>query len=221
MTRTILPARAAAALLLAALAACAGGGSDDAAAPAAGDTRPNTAIGWSKGSPDAPVVVMEFSDFGCPYCARFSQETYPALHREFVETGRVRWQYVPFVMGMFPNGAEAARAAECAGEQDRFWPMHDLLYAEQRRWKETPPAGAAALMADLAARLDLDRDRFASCYAEDRQGARTRAANELAAQFNVQATPTFFIDGRMVQGAIPLDVFRQALIEFGAGEPAR
>ncbi|HEY8483114.1 MAG TPA: thioredoxin domain-containing protein [Longimicrobiales bacterium] len=169
------------------------------------------AIGHVRGSADAPVTVIEFSDFGCPYCGRFALETYPALEREYIRTGKVQWRYVTFVLGIFPNGEEAARAAECAAEQgeEAFWRMHDLLYGRQGEWKtarDPEPRFVA-----YAKELGLDAQRFAACYREDRAGPRIDAGNRLARQAGVRATPTFFINGLRVQGALPVEQFRMIL----------
>ena len=92
------------------------------------------------------VTVLEFADFGCRYCARFAAETYPALADEFVKTGQVRWRYVPFVLGMFPNGDEAARAGGLRRRRrarGAFGRMHDRLFADQDAWTGAgDPAGA-------------------------------------------------------------------------------
>ncbi len=167
--------------------------------------------GHDRGSTSAPVTVLEFADFGCPYCARFAAETWPVLEREFVTTGRVRWKYVPFVMGMFPNGTEAARAAECAADQGRaaFGRMHDRLYAMQDAW-----AGAgdpAGVLRAAAAAAGLDGPRFAACYLSRAADARIRAANALADALGVRGTPTFFINGQRIQGALPLEEFQTVL----------
>jgi protein-disulfide isomerase len=169
------------------------------------------AAGHVRGAADAPVTVIEFGDFGCPYCARFALETYPTLHREYVETGKVRWLYVPFVMGTFPNGEEATRAAECATEQgeDAFWAMRDLLYRRQDEWKRTDDP--ETVLGRYAADVGIDTERFSSCYRENRSRLRVMAGNALAAQNGVRGTPTFFINGIRVQGALPLDRFRMVL----------
>lgn len=177
--------------------------------PAMADTINLRKIGYSQGAADAPVTVYEFSDFGCPFCGTFARSTYPELHREFVATGKVRWTYVPFVMGMFPNGAEAARASECAAEQNRFWEMHDLLFAKQQEWKAS--RAPARLFDGYAWEIKLDGSRFASCYREDRGGARTALNNRAADALGVRATPSFFINGRLVEGALPAEQFRQVL----------
>ena len=184
--------------------------------PAIADTIDLRTIGYSRGSEDAPVQVYEFSDFGCPFCGTFARGTYPALHEEFVATGRVRWTYVPFVMGMFPNGGESARAAECAAEQDGFWRMHDLLFEKQNEWKASrDPDG---LLNGYAAELGLDEADFASCYREDRGGRRTAINNRAADALRVRATPSFFINGRLVEGALPAEQFRQILSTLAGTE---
>lgn len=169
--------------------------------------------GYDRGTARATVTVLEFADFGCPYCARFAKATYPALAAEFVRTGKVRWKYVPFVMGMFPNGGEAARAAECAGDQGpaAFGRMHDRLFAGQSEWKAT--ADAAGLFRSYAVETGLDPSRFAACYAGDEPDRRIRVSNDLADHLGVRATPTFFIDGRRVEGALPADQFRGVLLD--------
>jgi protein-disulfide isomerase len=187
-------------------------GVDAAASP--GDTVDLRGIGYSEGAADAPVTVIEFSDFGCPFCAMFSQGSYPELRREFIDTGRVRWVYVPFVMGMFPNGEQAARAAECAGEQERFWPMKERIYAGQREWKAS--RAPTTVFASYARDVGLDAARFGSCYREDRGAARTLANNRAADAVRVRATPSFLINGRLVEGALPLEQFRMILTRLSA-----
>jgi len=168
-----------------------------------------TGVGYDIGDPAAPITMVEFSDFGCPYCAQHALETLPAIQREFVDSGKVFYKHVPFVMGMFPNGELAARAAECAGEQDRFWPMHDSVYAHQSEWKRGREPDV--VLTTLARQVVPDVDSWSACYASDRQGARTRAANAAAQGLSVRATPTFFINGQLVEGALPLGVMRGGL----------
>lgn len=187
----------------------------EAATGPAPDTLDLRQLGYGRGAPDAPVTVIEFSDFGCPYCGVFALQTYPELAREFVETGQVRWQFVPMVLGIFPNGDAAARAAECAGEQDGFWPMHDLLFQTQREWKGS--GDPLSLFTGYAQRLQLDAERFASCYREDRGRERIRLNNHVAELAGIRATPTFLVEGRMVEGALPAEQFRMLLRQVTAG----
>jgi protein-disulfide isomerase len=187
-------------------------GGAPAAAPlqaAPTDTIDVRRIGYAEGPEEAPVTVIEFSDFGCPFCAMFAQGTYPELRREFIDTGRVRWVFVPFVMGSFPNGAEAARTGECAAEQGRFPEMKMRIYAGQREWRST--RNAASVFTGYAKELGLDAARFASCYREDRLGERTRTNNRAANAVGIRATPSFLINGRLVEGALPPEQFRMIL----------
>lgn len=203
-------------------AACSGQEAADGEAPVppaggapAADAPDLRRLGFVRGREGAPVTVVEFSDFGCPYCAQFALQSYPELHRDFVETGQVSWRFVPFVLGSFPNGDLAARASECAGEQDRFWEMHDRLFERQRDWKRTDDADA--LFASIAAELGLDAARFDECWDSGRTEQRTTLANGVATELGVRATPTFFINGQRIEGALPPDHFRTLLDWAGAG----
>lgn len=167
--------------------------------------------GYDRGATHAPVTVLEFADFGCRYCAQFALTTYPTLADEFVKSGKVRWKYVPFVLGMFPNGDQAARAGECAADQGTaaFDRMHDRLFRRQGEWSRNgDPTG---LFRAYAAAAGLDTTRFAACYAGQEPDGRIRASNELADRMGVRATPTFFVNGYRIEGALPAQQFRTIL----------
>ena len=168
-----------------------------------------TNIGYDRGNPNAPVVMINFSDFGCPYCASFSLQTYPELEREFVATGKVYYKHVPFVMGMFPNGQQAARASECAADQGKFWPMHDRIYATQRDWKRARDPWVPLVNAAVGA--GLDTTAFRRCFNDHRTEPRTRRASNIASDLGVRATPSFVVNGRPIEGALPLAEFRRIL----------
>lgn len=168
-----------------------------------------TGIGYDVGNPAATIVLVNFSDFGCPFCGTFARESYPGLEREFVRTGKVFFKYVPFVMGMFPNGEQAARAAECAADQGSFWPMHDQLYGAQREWKSS--RSPELHFGRYAAALGLDTVRFGACHAGGETDGRTGRANDRAARLGIRATPTFFINDQQIEGALPLEQFRRIL----------
>lgn len=186
---------------------------------------PITEIGFNSGSPDAPIKVLEFSDFGCGYCSRFHLETFPTLTEDYIETGKVEWKYVTFVSGMFSNGDAAALAAECAGEQGHFAPMRALLYERQAEWKRlSNPAGALeALAVEAGARAE----DYRRCVAEERPAPRIRSGFLAGARIGVRGTPTFLINGMPLVGAQPIelwaDIFTvaeaEAAARSGAGGP--
>ena len=192
----------------------------DAPEPSAAEARAAIAMvlapggpGYDRGSTRAAVTVLEFADFGCPYCAQFAALTYPQLAREFVATGLVRWKYVPFVMGIFPHGDEAARAGDCAGQQGRaaFDRLHDQLYGLQDEWKGAGDARVA--FRSLAAPAGLDLKRYDACWGSDGPDRRLRATNTIADELGVRSTPTFFVNDQRVEGALPLPEFRALLLD--------
>jgi protein-disulfide isomerase len=172
-------------------------------------------LGYDKGNPDAPVVIIEFGDFGCSACSMFARETMGALEREFINSGRVRWKYVPFVMGNFPNSDEATKAAECAAQQNSFWSMHDVLYSRQKEWNRLRDPREQLIA--FAVELGLERGRFELCYATDPRQDHIRRTNEAARLLMIRGTPTFFINGRRAVGALPIAEWRKiiALVESG------
>jgi protein-disulfide isomerase len=169
----------------------------------------NLGIGHSVGAPDAPVKILEFSDFGCGYCRLFQEETRPILVDEYVEAGLVQWTYVPFVLGIFPNGEAAAVAGECAAEQERFEPMRRRLYQDQAGWRDA--SEPREFFARLASEEGLDEEEFTQCL--DGEGMKTQVQENtrLGQMGGVRGTPAFFINGFPVPGALPLDSFRDLL----------
>jgi len=184
---------------------------------------PISDMGYNFGSAEAPVKVLEISDFGCGYCRRFHEETFPSLLSIYVEAGFVEWKFIPFVLGMFPNGLEAATAAECAGEQDKFYPMQDRLFTEQRGWRNSEEP--FAFFSTLAAEEELDVERFDSCIEGGWRDNRVRDNIRLGQQVGTRGTPMFLIDGRQIPGALPLEDFRAvldaALLQRGVTPPPR
>ena len=167
------------------------------------------AVGYVLGDPAAPVEVVEFGDFACSACAEFWRETWPSAQRDLVQTGRVSWRHVPFLLG-FDRGDEGANAAECAAEQGRFWPMHDRLFESQAEWTRIRRPEQAFM--SYAEAIGLDVGRFEECYEDERGEERTRAANRAAREARVRGTPTFFVNGRQAVGALSYDMFL-ALVE--------
>ena len=166
-------------------------------------------MGFDLGSSDAPVRVLELSDFGCGYCRLFQEETFPTLHEAYVEEGLVQWKFVPFVLGMFPNGLEAAIAGECAGEQDRFFPLQKRLFQQQSAWKDSQEP--FPLFSELATEAGLDVERFNRCLEGGWRENQVRSNVLLGRQLGVRGTPTFVIDGTPISGALPLETFRDIL----------
>ncbi|MFB7087146.1 DsbA family protein [Streptomyces sp. NPDC056296] len=174
---------------------------------------------YAVGKPDAPVVLIEYSDFQCPFCGRFARETKPELLRDYVEKGvlRIEWRNFP-VFGQ--ESEQAARAAWAAGRQGRFWQFHDTAYAHPRERNKGDFAEKALLkMAGEAGIEDLDRFR-ADMASPAADAAVTRDIEEGYA-LGVSSTPAFLVNDRPVLGAQPTDVFAEAIEAAEAAAEAR
>ncbi|HEY5546259.1 MAG TPA: thioredoxin domain-containing protein [Gemmatimonadaceae bacterium] len=168
-------------------------------------------VGHDLGAATARVFIVEFGDFGCGYCAKFNAETYPKIDSAYIARGLVRWKMVPFVTGMFHNSREVAEAAECAADQGAFWKMNDLLYAKRKEWMAS--TDIRTLVAKYVSQLNLDRTAFGRCAMNPEIRHRIQRHDAIAQQLGIRGTPMFYVNGRMVPGAIPFALFQQVITE--------
>ncbi|TVP76462.1 MAG: hypothetical protein EA352_05670 [Gemmatimonadales bacterium] len=174
-----------------------------------------TEVGFDKGEPGSDkVYVIEFSDFGCVYCAGFHEDTYPALRDEFIDGGDVVWKYVPVTIGGFPNTEWAAAASFCAAEQDDFPTLRDRIYSERDAWMAASEADAPGLLTSFARDEGYDGDAFEACMARPETMETVESTSRMAVEVGIRATPTFVVAGYPVEGAPPLESFREAIQEL-------
>jgi protein-disulfide isomerase len=152
------------------------------------------------GAADAPVTVVEYASMTCPHCASFHETTYPAMKKKYVDTGKVRFIFREFPLD--PLAAAASMLARCAGS-DKYFPMIEALFAQQRDWAVQKPL--QPLFA-IARQAGFTQQSFDECLANQQllsgiEEARTRAASK----FNVTSTPTFFVNGKLVRGTLTMD----------------
>ena len=165
--------------------------------------------GRIRGHADAGVWVVVFSDFQCPFCKRWHEETAPLIERRYVRTGKVRLAYLNFPISSHRNAEPAHELAMCAAEQDRFWSVADALFASQDSWKNR---GDAAFYFDSLARtLALDHVRLRSCLASAHTRGLIRSDYERSLRIGVGSTPSFLVDGTPIIGAQPYEVFARAI----------
>ncbi|MGE5250668.1 MAG: DsbA family protein [Bacteroidota bacterium] len=163
----------------------------------------------SLGPADAPITIVEFSDFQCPFCRRFYQETYKPLLDAY--PGKIRFVYRDLPLtSIHPEAFPAAVAAACANEQDAYWPFHDKLFNSEQLGKD--------VYLQYASELKLDMTAFQECIASDRHNDAINKDADFAIKLGVNSTPTFFINGLAVVGAQPLSVFQQVIDKELAGE---
>jgi protein-disulfide isomerase len=164
----------------------------------------------SKGPPGAPVTVYEMSDFQCPYCRQFALETFPRLERDYIRSGKVHWVFINFPLtSVHQHAAAAAQLALCAAKQRAFWRVHDLLFQHQQVWAPLKEAGPFFL--SLADSARLSKPTLLSCLESTETLNSVRADAEGAARSGAASTPTFYIEGGLLEGAQPLALFRQVL----------
>jgi protein-disulfide isomerase len=163
------------------------------------------------GPAGAPVEIVEFSDFQCPFCQR-AAATVQKVRAAFGD--RVRLVFKDFPLSTHPDAFAAAEAAQCAREQGKFWEYHDRLFANQQ-------ALGRGDLKRYAVQLGLDAARFDACLNEDRLKYLVQADVDESQRYGVSSTPTFFINGRLLSGALPFEVFEQVVREeLAAGAAA-
>ena len=155
----------------------------------------------TKGPAAAPVTIFEWSDYECPFCQR-AQDVLQRLQGEFPDT--LRFVFKDFPLRSHPNALPAALAARCAGAQSRYWEYHDLLFVGQ-------PDLARDHLLGYARRLGLDASAFTECLDGGRYRDAVLAEQREGREAGVRATPTFFINQRKIEGALPLEEFRDAI----------
>jgi protein-disulfide isomerase len=178
------------------------------------------------GNKDAKVTLVEFTDYQCPFCARHSQQTLPPIVKEFVDAGKVKYVLRDFpIPALHPQSPKSHEAAYCAGEQGKYWPMHDRLMGDIR-------GQDGDKLTAHARSLKLDVRKFEQCLESGRHAAAVKKAVEDGQRAGVRGTPTFFVgvseDGRTVQatrmlrGAQPYERFKVVLtaaLDAGPSKP--
>ena len=170
-------------------------------------------VGTTIGEQSAPIFILVFSDFQCSFCKQFSEVIQPRIINEYVATGKVRMEYRHFVVVDSNTGTDesnrAAQASECAGEQGRFWPYHDLLYARQQG--EASGAFSDENLRGFAAELGLDAERFDTCLSSNRYANKIQVDKLFAQQQNIGGTPAVFVGGKLVANPTDWETVQTAI----------
>jgi protein-disulfide isomerase len=164
--------------------------------------------GYVMGDSSAPIEVVEFGDFECPSCARFSTLTEPEVRSRLVDKGVIRFRFIDFPLSMHRNTWPASRAAACADEQGKFWQMHDALFQSQDQWNGEATGNPNPIFKQLAQQIGLNQKQFDDCVDGKKTQAKIQAHEQLAEQQHIQATPSFIIGGKIVEGPRPYDEFK-------------
>lgn len=161
-----------------------------------------------KGSKDAPVTIVEFTDYQCPFCGSYFSDTYPQVEKEYVDTGKVRYMVRDFPLPFHGNAHVAAQAARCAGDQGQYLEMHDVLFEKQGEWSD---GDAEELFSGYAGDIGLNTGSFSGCMSSETYKSDVDSDLSLAQQLGVGGTPGFYINGKLLVGAQPFSAFQQVI----------
>jgi protein-disulfide isomerase len=168
------------------------------------------------GKSSAPVTVIEFADFRCPFCERFHNDSMKNIIKDYVNTGKVKVAFRSFAF-LGQESTWAHEAAECANEQGKFWAFHDWLYENQAPESDTAYYSKANL-ATYAQKVGLNVSKFTSCLNSDKFASQVAADTQAGQQAGVNGTPTTFINGKAIVGAQPYSVVKAAIEAALAGK---
>lgn len=167
----------------------------------------------SIGPKNAPITIIEFSDYQCPFCKRWHDEVFHQLQAKYPDKVRIVYRNFP-LSSIHPDATSAAEAAECANEQGAYWQFHDKLFSDQYG------LGQDAYV-KYASDLKLDVNKFTQCFTQRRYQKNVQADFDYASNLGVSSTPTFFLNGIPIVGAQPYNVFDQVITKELAGEIPR
>jgi protein-disulfide isomerase len=168
------------------------------------------------GKSDAPLTMVEFTDYQCPFCGRFEATTFPEIKKNYIDTGKMRLIVRDLPLeGLHPFAMKAAQAAHCASDQGKFWEMKDLLFKNQKK------LDADSLTGYATKNLGLDADSFRKCMADGQHLKEIGAEARYAQSLGITGTPTFIVgktagdsvEGRVIIGAVPYDKFAAIINE--------
>lgn len=155
------------------------------------------------GDPDAPVTIIEFSDYECPYCKR-GYDVVQQIKEKYIDTGKVKFVYRDFPLSFHQNAKNAAMAAECAGDQDKYYEMHDQIFENQKKITETD-------LKVYAEDIGLNMTTFNDCFDNETHADEIQADFEAGREYGVTGTPAFFVNGWYLKGAQPFSEFEKLI----------
>ena len=170
-----------------------------------------------RGDPDAPITIIEFSDFQCPFCARFHEQTLPSLLEEYIDEGKVNFVYRDFpIQSIHPNALPAAVAAECADDQGKYWEYHDILFEKQSSWARLDSNSAISTFSQYATDIGLEKEQFDSCLGSGKYLEEVQGDLRDGRDYEITGTPGFFIGNEKIgfvklNGAQPFESFKRII----------
>ncbi|OGE75465.1 MAG: hypothetical protein A3C85_03140 [Candidatus Doudnabacteria bacterium RIFCSPHIGHO2_02_FULL_48_21] len=166
------------------------------------------------GNENAPVTIIEFSDFQCPFCRKLWRETLPQLKSQYIDTGKAKFVYRDYPLSsLHPSAQKAAEAAECAGDQGKYWEMHDKMFEQQDKQGENTVEFSVADIKTWAGQIGLDKAAFDSCLDGSKYQAEVEKDASDAIAAGLTGTPGTIVNGRLLRGSQPFEAFKAVIEE--------
>jgi protein-disulfide isomerase len=165
-------------------------------------------LGQVEGDKNAKVTVVEFTDYQCPFCSQYYKDAYIKIVADYVKSGKVKYMLFDLPLPFHQNAKPAALAARCAGEQDKYWEMHEQLFTNQEAWSTGDPKEKFITYAKT---IGLNEPKFTTCYTEGKYSKDVDDSLALAQKVGANGTPTFYVNGTQLVGAQPYSEFQKAL----------
>jgi protein-disulfide isomerase len=165
--------------------------------------------GRIEGDANAKTWLIVASDFQCPFCKQWHDESYKTVYDEYVRSGKIKVAYVNFPLQQHMHAMPTAEAAMCAAAQGKFWPYHEALFATQKQWESLPTA--ALVLDSIAGAVGLDKTAWKQCVDSGKLKPLIQADRDRSAAAGVQSTPSFIIGDRVMLGVQPIERLRAAL----------
>jgi protein-disulfide isomerase len=160
------------------------------------------------GDDDAPVLIVEFSDYQCPYCKKFYSDTLPQLKENYIDSGKVQFVYRDFTLTSHPGALPAANFAECVREQtndETYYAVHDQIFDTLGRNFDYDS------MEEFVGQFGVDNGELKECYSDNKYKAEIIADRDYAVKFGISGTPGFLVNGKKLSGAQPYEAFERAI----------
>lgn len=163
------------------------------------------------GAENAKVVIIDFSDFQCPFCDKFQTNIFPDLKKDFLDTNKVKYVYRDFPLNIHPKAQNAAEVAQCAGDQNKYWEMHELLFEKQAEWGKSTDINETLI--GYSAELGLNKATLSDCLNSGKYREEVEKDREDALASGARGTPTLFVNGKILRGVPQSYESFKALIE--------
>jgi len=164
---------------------------------------------YSLGDEDAPIVVIDFSDYQCPFSKKFHSNILPQLKLDYIDTGKVKYIFKDFPLKIHPKVLYAHYAANCAGEQEKYWEMHDKLFENQQEWSKAD--NLPDIFAKYAQELKLNTVNFKDCLSSETYKEIVKKNKDDGIAYGAKGTPTLIVNGKIIRGVNTYDHFKQIL----------